>query len=201
MYSKLFQESLSSPLAKLKEAYPETELFWIIKQSFDHLPYCCNPNDPLEQRRQLAEKVNQIYADGHTFTKIFTNTVVTKFMRSPSSPEALDVTLNTDSAQTLENINYVIANTGSHPDRSIYANLNVHECYRTKGPMALAIKLLSSSGADCLQQTNHGASSMLTTEKNFFIVGNKSYGKQTNFLMKIGFEQVSEIFQLIQEQC
>jgi hypothetical protein len=41
---------------------------------------------------------------------------------------------------------------------------------------------------------------MLTTEKNFFIVGNKSYGKQTNFLMKIGFEQVTEVFQLIHQQ-
>lgn len=148
----------------------------------------------------MAENVNQIYADGYTFTKIFTNTVVTKLTYSSSSAGMIDVTLNTSPVEILENINYIIANTGSQPDRSIYANLNVHECYRTKGPIALAIKLLSSSNADCLQQTNHGASSMLTTEKNFFIVGNKSYGKQTNFLMKIGFEQVSEVFQLIYEQ-
>ncbi len=147
----------------------------------------------------MAENVNQIYADGRIFTKIFTNTVVTKFTSS-SSFSTIDITLDTSPPQNLDKIDYIIANTGSQPDRSLYANLNVQECYRTKGPLALAVKLLSSSNTDCLKQTNHGASSMLTTEKRFFIVGNKSYGKQTNFLMKIGFEQVNEVFQLIYEQ-
>jgi hypothetical protein len=183
-------------IAQLKEAHPETQLFWIIKQSIDHLPYCCNSEDPLEQRRQLAANVNQIYTNERIFTKIFTNTVVTKF----TSSATIDITLDTSPPQILENIDYVIANTGSQPDRSLYANLNIQECYRTKGPLALAVKLLSSNNADCLKQTNHGANSMLTTEKNFFIVGNKSYGKQTNFLMKIGFEQVTEVFQLIHQQ-
>ena len=173
-------------------------MFWIIKQPIDHLPYCCNSEDPLEQRRQLAENVNQIYANGRTFTKIFTDTLVTKLTSSSST--AIDLALDTAPPQVLENIDYIIANTGSQPDRSLYANLNVEECYRTKGPFALAVKLLSSSNADCLKQASHGASSMLTTEKNFFIVGNKSYGKQTNFLLKIGFEQIDEVFQLIDQQ-
>jgi len=186
-------------IAKIKEVHPETQLFWIIKQPIDHLPYCSNPEDPLEQRRQLADNVNQIYTDKRIFTKIYTNTVVTKFTSSTSF-KTTDITLDTSPPQILHNIDYIIANTGSQPDRSLYANLNVQECYRTKGPLALAVKLLSSSNADCLKQTSHGVNSMLTTEKNFFIVGNKSYGKQTNFLMKIGFEQVNEIFQLIHEQ-
>jgi hypothetical protein len=164
------------------------------------LPYCSNPLDPLEQRRQLADNINRIYADGHIFTQIYTNTVVTKFTSSTSFTTT-DITLNTSPPQVLHNIDYIIANTGSQPDRSLYANLNVQECYRTKGPLALAVKLLSSGNTDCLKQISHGANSMLTTEKNFFIAGNKSYGKQTNFLMKIGFEQVSEIFQLIHDQC
>lgn len=161
------------------------------------MPYCSNPEDPLVQRRQLADNVNQIYANKNTFTKIYTNTVVTEFHLSQSST-TLDITLDTVPPQTIENIDYVIANTGYHPDRSIYDNLSIQECYRTKGPLALAVKLFASSNADCLKQTSHGPNSMLTTEKNFFIVGNKSYGRQTNFLMQIGFEQVKDIFQLIQ---
>ena len=186
-------------LANLKETHPETQLFWIIRQSVDRVPYCCDPKDPLEQRRRLAESVNQIYVDERIFTKIFTETVVTKLISSSSSA-TIDITLDTTPPQILHNIDYIIANTGSQPDRSLYENLNVQECYRTKGPLALAVKLLSSGSADCLTQTTYGAHSMLTTEKNFFIVGNKSYGKQTNFLLKIGFEQVNEVFQLIDEQ-
>ena len=194
----MYQNSFSF-IAKVKEIYPETQLFWIIKQKIDHLPYCTNPDDPLEQRRKLAENVNQIYANGCIFTKIYTNTMVTKFTSSTSF-NTVHITLDTSPPEILHNIDYVIANAGSQPDRNIYANLSVQECYRTKGPLALAAKLVASKTADCLQQTSHGASSMLTTEKKFFIVGNKSYGKQTNFLMKIGFEQVSEVFQLINQR-
>jgi hypothetical protein len=137
-----------------------------------------------------------MYVDRRIFTEIYTNTVVAKFTPLTSST-AIDITLDTSPPHILSKIDYVIVNTGSQPDRSLYANLNVQECYRTKGPLALAVKLLSSSNTDCLKQTSHGGNSMLTTEENFFIVGNKSYGKQTNFLMKIGFEQVNEVFQLI----
>ncbi|CAF1153459.1 unnamed protein product [Adineta steineri] len=183
-------------LGQLKKRYPETQLFWVIKQSVDHLPYCSNPNDPLEQRRHLADEANRIYADGVTFNEIYTNTVVTQFIPIASST-AVDVTLEASSSRLLRNIDYVIVNTGLQPDRSLYANMNVHECPLTKGPIALAAKLLSSIGNDCLQQISHGANSLMTTENNFFIVGNKSYGTHTNFLMKIGFEQVDLVFQLI----
>ncbi|CAF2783238.1 unnamed protein product [Rotaria sp. Silwood2] len=186
-------------LAKVKEAYPETQLYWIIKQSINELPYCNNPEDPLEQRRQLTDNVNQIYANKRIFTEIYVNTVVTKLTYSASST-AVDVTLDSSPCPTLCNIDYIIANAGSQPDRNLYANLNVQECYRSKGPLALAVKLLSSSNADCLKQISHGRNSMLTTEKNFFIVGNKSYGKQTNFILQIGFEQVNDVFELINEQ-
>ncbi|CAF3546279.1 unnamed protein product [Rotaria sp. Silwood1] len=186
-------------LAKVKEAYPETQLYWIIKQSINDLPYCKNPEDPLEQRRQLTDNINQIYADKRIFTDIYVNTVVTKLTYSTSSTK-VDITLDSSPPKVLCNIDYIIANTGSQPDRNLYANLNVQECYRSKGPLALAVKLLSSSNADCLKQTSHGRNSMLTTEKNFFIVGNKSYGKQTNFILQVGFEQVNDVFQLINEQ-
>lgn len=180
----------------MKEAHPDTQLFWIIKQSVDQWPYCSNPDDPLDQRRHLAEKVNRMFADGLVFTEVLTNTVVSKYASS-SNGTTMDITLDTTPPRTLANIDYAIVNTGSQPDRSLYENLSVHECYRTKGPMALAVKLMSSNSADCLAQTSHGASSMLTTEENFFIVGIKSYGKQTNFLLKIGFEQVGQVFELI----
>ena len=182
----------------MKEQHPDTQLFWIIKQAIDQLPYCYSPDDPLEQRRELARKVNEIYARGQVFSKIYTNAVIMKLTRS-SSGSSVDLALDGPSSEVLSNIDLIIANTGSQPDRSLYADLSVHECYRSKGPMALAVQLCSSRGVDCLQQSSHGVKSMLTTEKNFFIVGNKSYGKQTNFLMQIGFQQVTDVFQLIAE--
>ena len=186
-------------LAKLKQKFPRTELFWIIKQKVDGAPFCTYSDDRLPQRNELTKTANQIYEEGKIFTKIYTDSFITKF-ELHSSGSQMDITINCSSSlEVLPNIDFVISNVGSQPDRSLYANLSVHECYETKGPMALAAKLLASRGEDCLVQVSHGANSMLTTERNFFIVGNKSYGKQVNFLMKIGFQQVEDVFQLIQE--
>lgn len=186
--------------AKLKKQYPKTQLFWVIKQEIDHLPYYSNPDEPFEQGRQLVDEANQIYIDGFTFDEIYTNTVITQF-NFTSSPDVLDIVLDTSPPRIIRQIDYVIINTGSQPDRSLYANLNVQECHYTKGPFSLATKILSHGSTDCMKQITHGTSSMLTTEKNFFIVGNKSYGKLNYFLMKIGFEQVDEVFQIIRANC
>ena len=195
-----FKEKILLFTAKLKKQYPETELFWVIKQAIDHVPYYSNPEEPLEQGRHLIDEANQIYTDGFTFSKIYTNTVITQFnLRSSSG--VLDITLDTSPPQIIEQIDYVIINTGAQPDRSLYANLNVQECHYTKGPLPLATKILSHGSTDCMEQISHGTSSMLTTERNFFIVGNKSYGKLAYFLMNIGFKQVDEVFQTIIQTC
>jgi hypothetical protein len=36
-----------------------------------------------------------------------------------------------------------------------------------------------------------------TPEPNFFILGAKSYGRNSNFLLRAGFEQVHEVFKLL----
>lgn len=154
----------------------------------------------MKYRQELSKKVNEIYSNEKIFNKILTKSSMTK-LNLTSNRTSIDVTIDSDSSseEILPEIDLIISNTGAQPDRNLYANLNVHECYRSKGPMGLAVKLLSSSSTDCLKQTSYGASSLKTTEKNFYILGNKSYGKQTNFLLRIGFEQVEEVFQLINE--
>ncbi|MCI0460698.1 MAG: hypothetical protein L0Z62_27420, partial [Gemmataceae bacterium] len=51
--------------------------------------------------------------------------------------------------------------------------------------------------ADCLQQTGHGPDALLSPEPNFFILGAKSYGRNSHFLLRVGFEQVRDVFRLI----
>lgn len=182
----------------MKKQNPSTELFWVIKQSIDHLPFSIDLEEPLEQGRQLLDEANQVYADGFTFSRIYTNTVITQFNLTSSS-SALHITLDTSPPEILHQIDHVIINTGSQPDRTLYDKLNVQECHYTKGPMALSAKILSHGTTNCMKQINHGTTSMITTEKNFFIVGYKSYGRLNFFLMNIGFKQVEEVFQIIRD--
>jgi hypothetical protein len=59
--------------------------------------------------------------------------------------------------------------------------------------MKLAAALLSSSSDDCLAETSHGVDSLVNPEPNFFVLGEKSYGRNTNFLMRVGWQQVDEV--------
>jgi hypothetical protein len=99
-------------------------------------------------------------------------------------------------ARTWE-VDRIIANVGYTPDNSLYRELQVHECYASLGPMKLAAALLGQSGGDCMQQTSHGPNTLTNPEPGFFILGAKSYGRSSNFLLRIGFQQVREVFTLI----
>ena len=79
----------------------------------------------------------------------------------------------------------------------MYRQLQVHECYATSGPMNLAAALLASSSADCLTQESQGVEALKNPEPDFFILGSKSYGRNTTFLLRVGWDQVDEVFGLL----
>ncbi|MCZ6778997.1 MAG: hypothetical protein O7F16_08495 [Acidobacteria bacterium] len=97
-----------------------------------------------------------------------------------------------------EQVDRVIANVGYRPDRSLYEELQVHECYATQGPMRLAAALLGEGSADCLGQTSHGADSLRNPEPDFFILGAKSYGRNPHFLLTVGHAQIRDAFRAIE---
>jgi hypothetical protein len=91
----------------------------------------------------------------------------------------------------------VVANVGFTPDTSLYRELQIHECYASLGPMNLAAALLKQSGHDCLTITSTAAETLRNPEPNFFVLGAKSYGRNSHFLLRHGFEQVRDVFRLI----
>ena len=64
--------------------------------------------------------------------------------------------------------------------------------------MKLAATLLASSSADCLTPSQAGAETLENPEPDFFLLGAKSYGRNTTFLMRVGWQQVDEVFKLLQ---
>ncbi|MGY8776523.1 MAG: flavoprotein, partial [Longimicrobiales bacterium] len=50
--------------------------------------------------------------------------------------------------------------------------------------------------ADCLAQESHGADTLRNPEPSFYILGSKSYGRNTTFLLRVGWDQVDEVFSL-----
>lgn len=99
-----------------------------------------------------------------------------------------------DGARQEHVVDEVVAMTGSAPDASLYRQLQVHECYATEGPMALAGSLMASGAADCLAQPALGVDALRNPEPRFFVLGMKSYGRNPTFLLRVGWEQVAEVF-------
>ena len=88
----------------------------------------------------------------------------------------------------------VVSMTGAVGDASIYRQLQVHECYATEGPIGLAATLLGAAGGDCLVQEAAGSDVLRNPEPRFFVLGMKSYGRNNTFLLRVGWEQVEEVF-------
>jgi hypothetical protein len=63
--------------------------------------------------------------------------------------------------------------------------------------MSLAAALLKQTGGDCLTITVPGPALLKTPEPNFYILGAKSFGRNSNFLLRTGFDQVRDVFTLI----
>ncbi len=97
-------------------------------------------------------------------------------------------------------VDEVVSMTGAVGDSSIYRQLQVHECYATEGPISLAATLLGSAGGDCLAQVSAGVDVLRNPEPRFFVLGIKSYGRNNTFLLRVGWEQVAEVFAALDEE-
>ena len=73
--------------------------------------------------------------------------------------------------------------------------------------MALATALLTETlsaapgaNTDCLSQRSHGAETLRTPEPGYFILGAKSYGRGSNFILSVGQKQIEEVFELVDSE-
>ena len=97
-------------------------------------------------------------------------------------------------------VDHIVACTGFRPDHTLSRELQFHVCWGTEGPMKLAGALLATSGAggDCLDQPAQGADTLRSPEPRFLVLGNKSYGRRSDFLLQVGHQQVVDALDLLE---
>ncbi|CAJ1370367.1 unnamed protein product [Effrenium voratum] len=151
-------------------------------------PYSVIPDDVLPQRKALCELGNQVAAGQLTAAYVGGAAV----QEISEVDGRLQVLLQTPEKTVTETVDELVCCVGYHPDTSVYEELQVHQCYASNGPIKLAATLIGGSG-DCLKQVAAGADTLKNPEPNFFILGSKSYGRKSSFLLKIGHEQVRSV--------
>jgi hypothetical protein len=177
-------------LAELQEQAAGTHVHWLLLD--DEPPYTPIDDDPLPERLALSQFGNQAargQIDG-------IEPVFGQLACLASADQGLNAEINLDEGSSSLEVDQVIGNVGYKPDPSLYRELQVHQCYASEGPMKLSAYLLGQKGGDgdCLAQTAGGFETLVSPEPDFYILGSKSYGRNSDFLLKLGFEQIEELF-------
>lgn len=177
----------------------ETSVVWIARTG-RRRPLPVIANDPLPERARLSEMANRLASGAHPSVEYHPATAVE---RVAANGDGLEVGLRSGGARPSVHVDRILAHVGYRPDNRIYSELQVHECYASLGPMKLAAALLGEGrgdSADCLAETSRGPEVLENPEPNFFIIGAKSYGKNSNFLIRIGIQQVQEVYGLLERR-
>lgn len=186
-------QTTARDLAAFLDRYPATRVTWVIRSpapTFGEVE-----NDTLPARRALVTRAKELALALDTPFDVRLGRTVDALS---ATGRGVVVTLRREDGSTDEVVvDRIISLTGSVGDAGLYRQLQVHECYATSGPMKLAANLLASSGGDCMTQQSHGVEALKSPEPDFYILGSKSYGRNTSFLMRIGWEQVEEVFSSI----
>jgi thioredoxin reductase len=184
-----------SALVDLAEKHPDTWVIWLTRGTSTQ-PIHRYPADPLRERDRLAVRANTLATRAEGNVEFHRQTFV-EAVEQTGKDQGFKVRARSAGKVRTWEVERLIANVGYTPNTDVYRELQVHECYASLGPMALAAALLGQRGEDCLKQTSHGAQTLSNPEPGFFILGAKSYGRNSNYLVRVGFEQVRDAYTLI----
>lgn len=185
-------------LARLATRAPGTRVLWVTRGD-GPVPIAPIESDSLARRAQLTQAANRLATDPGSPVEWLPGSAVRRIDRGARS-DGFDVVLATPAGERSEAVDRVIANVGYEPDSSIYRELQVHECYASRGVMKLAASLLAAGAdadGDCLKLGGFGPDVLRNPEPGFFILGMKSYGRNSAFLLRTGHEQIRDAFRLV----
>jgi hypothetical protein len=182
-------QTAARELARLAQEAPGTEVIWVLRHP--EPDWGTHPGDPLPERAGLAAEAAALAEGASPAFRVQRGAVVEEVSRPNGR---FEVVLRNGAGPERIAVDRILSLTGSVGDHGLYRQLQVHECYATCGPIKLSAALLGAGSSDCLAQTTHGAETLTNPEPGFFILGSKSYGRNNTFLMRVGWEQVGEVF-------
>jgi len=173
----------------------DVQVTWVTAQA-THDAFPVQEDDPLPERKRMNQFARSLMTGNHAHIDHLGGYWVDAIAEQES---ALQVSLiNSDGNQKTVTADHIYALVGYRPDRTMYEELQVHECYASAGPMKHAAALLASDAAsDCTASLEASDDIYTNPEPNFYILGAKSYGRTSNFLISKGHDQIAAVFKLI----
>jgi hypothetical protein len=174
-------------LARLKAEVPQTTALWAMRSAPTAKTFGGLTDDQLASRGALGERAKAAVDRGDIV-------IVAPFRVAAFSLAEGGVAIIGETAEGMRTITVdeVIVATGFRPDYSALSEirLDLHpwlECPRILGP------LIDPNEHSCGTVPPHGVRELEQPERDFYIVGMKSYGRAPTFLMMTGYEQVRSV--------
>lgn len=152
-------------------------------------------NDPLPERERLTRAANALAQSATIDNR--PGTLVSVVERTAS--HRLRVQMAGKHAGEIE-VDRIIANVGYRPDNTLWSELQVQECYATGAPMKLAAALAAQASLGDLDPAT-GPQALVNPEPDFYVLGAKSYGRDSRFLLSTGLRQIRELFSIIGDRA
>ena len=182
-------QTAACALAELAASSPGTRLLWAVDEP---MPTEIE-DDPLPERARLRRRAGELAEGLSAAVESVPGARVEGLRRNGVG---IHVSLRRPDGRREEVLaDRILSLTGYVGDHSLHRQLQVHQCYATEGPMKLSAALLGAAGGgDCLAPGGHGVDVLKNPEPGFFLLGSKSYGRHSTFLMRAGWEQVDDVF-------
>ncbi|WP_051524844.1 NAD(P)-binding domain-containing protein [Exiguobacterium undae] len=168
----------------LKKDYPETDIHWIIRKTDVVEAFGGEENDQLAERGQLGSTARTLVGSG-----LVTVHSGFKVAETVSTNEGISL-ISTDHRQVA--VQEIIVLTGSRPDFTFLREIRLDVDFITESTRQLA-PLIDPNLHSCGTVRPHGEAELRQPEKNFYIIGSKSYGRAPTFLLTTGYEQIRSI--------
>ena len=183
-------------LAELGRQNPETKTTWLTRREAPQTgPMPIVDDDRLPERRQLSESANA--ATKQDCVQHADQTSVLAVSREANG--TFRVVLGGKLSGEFE-FDAMIACTGYRPNISITRELQIDLCSATEAPRGMSDWFSKLGRIDATEQSASGTAALRIPEPNFFVLGSKSFGRNSNFLLALGLEQIRDVFSIIAER-
>lgn len=182
-------------LADVQENYPDTQLHWVLRKENMELVYGGKEDDALEARGALGIRIEKLVNSGKL--NVHTPFRILKLERNESGKIDVFGQLQ-DVDSVITNIDEIISNTGSRPNLDTIREVRIDLDASLEAVFDLA-ELIDPNVHSCGTVRPHGEKELRHPEKDFYIVGSKSYGRAPTFLMATGYEQVRSVVAYLDE--
>lgn len=178
-----------SELAQLAAETPGTTVTWVTRKTGAFAGEIAN--DSLLARAALYAAARALRSGSDPAVQWVGGAEVEGFEYN-SATHKYRVALDVGGQARLEEADQVIVNAGYGPDNSLYRELQVHESHATRGPVKLANAIQAAGTSDCTALPAGDAATLANPEPDFYILGAKSYGRNSGFVLQSGHAQVEE---------